>query len=76
MVVEAKAVGAAGGLEERGELAVGAPLEDAIVGLVGEVDVAFAVGRGAFGEFEIAGELFELGAGGEDGGVLGGGGGG
>jgi len=41
-------------------------LQNAVVGLVGEEDVALAVGSGAFGELEAVGQQFDLGAGGGD----------
>src|SRR5205807_1604872 len=65
--VKAQAVGPAARLQESGQLAVGAPLEDAVVGLVGEVDVAVGVGGGAFGELEVAGEFFQFRTGCDDG---------
>ena len=52
--IEIHAVGAAGGLEEGGKFAVHAPLEDAVVRLIGEEDVAVFVAGGAFGEFEAS----------------------
>ena len=66
LLVKAQAVGPPAGLHEGGELAVHAPFHDAVVGLVGEEDVAGAIAGGAFGEREIAGQLLELGAWGDD----------
>ena len=40
-----------------------APLQDPVVGLVGEEDVAVGVGGRAFGELELAGQLFDFGPG-------------
>ena len=55
-------VRAAGGLFERGEFPVDAPLEDAVVGLVGEKNISLRVAGRPFGELEITGELFHFGA--------------
>ena len=52
--VEAEAVGSPAGLHEGGELAVGAPLHDPVVGLVGEEDIAVGIGGRSFGEYEPA----------------------
>ena len=64
--VKGKAVGAAAGLKESREFAFGAPFEDAVVGLVGEEDVALGIAGGAFGEGEIPGQLLEGLAGSDD----------
>ena len=64
--VKIHAVGAAGGLQERGGLAVHAPFHDAVVRLVGEKDVAAGVAGRTFGELKVAGQLFEFRAGRDD----------
>src|SRR5262249_40639193 len=57
--VEAQAVRPAAGLQEGGQLAVGAPLEDAVVGLVGEEDVALGVGGRPLREREAVRQLLQ-----------------
>ena len=64
--VEMHSVGVTGWLHERGELAVHAPLHDAVVVLVNEKNVARLVARRSFGEQKIAGEFLERGAGRDD----------
>ena len=48
------------GLKKRRKPAIDAPIQDAIVRLVGELDITLSVDQGAFGDFEPIGELFEL----------------
>jgi len=63
VLVKVSAVGPAARFHPVADSAVGrAPFHDAVVGLIGEEDVAVLVGGRAFGEFEIAGEFFEFGA--------------
>jgi hypothetical protein len=41
------------------ELAVGAPFEDAVIGLVGEKDIAGGITRWSFGKRKVAGKTLE-----------------
>ena len=58
--IEIHAVGATGGSQERGELAIHVPFHDAIIRLVGKKDVAIGVARRTFGELKMSGQLFEF----------------
>ena len=60
LAVEAQAVGPPAGLQEGREFAVDAPLQDAVVRLVGEEDVALPIRGRALGELEAAGEFLQL----------------
>jgi hypothetical protein len=50
---------------EEGQFSVDAEAPDFVFRLVGEEDVAVAVGGGAFCELETGGDFFEAGAGGD-----------
>src|SRR6185436_9781069 len=64
VVIEVHAIGTAGRLQEyRDDTIGGIPFHDAVVGLVGEIDVTTAVHRGTFGEGEFAGDLLHRGTG-------------
>ena len=60
--VEVQAIGAPCGFLGEGEFSLSGPLPDAIMGLIGEIDIACGVGRGSFGELEAVGEELHLGA--------------
>ena len=63
VLVKVSAVGPAARFHPVADSAVGrAPFHDAVVGLIGEEDVAVLVGGGAFGEFKTASEFFQSGA--------------
>ena len=60
MGIEILPVGVTGRLEKSGELAVRAPLHDAVVGLVHKKNVPCPVARGPLGKSKVAGQFFEL----------------
>ena len=60
--VETHAVGAACRLQERDQRAAHGPLQDAVVRLIGEEEVALRVTRRPLGEREAAGEFLQRGA--------------
>jgi hypothetical protein len=59
--IEILSIRAAGGLHERGHLLIGAPLHDAVVGLVSEKDVSVCITRGALGKAEALVDSHEFG---------------
>ena len=46
---------------ERGLFSLGAPLEDAVVRLIGEKNISVGIAARSFGKNEINGELFHYG---------------
>ena len=61
--VEVSAVGASARFHPIAYRAIACtPFHDAVVGLIGEEDIAVLVGGGAFGEIKTAGEFFQCGA--------------
>src|SRR5262249_1350153 len=67
LAIEAQTVRPPAWLQERGQLAIGAPLQNSVIGLVGEVDVALRVRRRPFRELEVVGQFLEFSAGRNDG---------
>jgi len=63
LVIDAQPIGAPARFHEVGQFSVGrVPLDDAVVGLIGEVNVAVLIGGGPFGEEVIGGDLFRFSA--------------